>query len=85
MIGVDGKVIQLTGTGMKLLQETLSLCFSVRKSIFQNNPVMLAAFDAGLQMILDGKYEDMIQNFEVFENENDMTEYLKNRKNNKDD
>ena len=80
MIGVDGKIIKVQGRKIELLKETLALAWSVRESVFKNDPIALVAFNAGLEMIIDGSFKDAVDTAQVFNSEKDMTEYLKNRK-----
>lgn len=80
MIGVDGKIIKVQGRKIELLKETLALAWSVRESAFKNDPISLVAFNIGLKMIIDGSFNDAVETMQVFHSEEDMTEYLKNRK-----
>lgn len=80
MIGVDGKIIRVQGRKIELLRESLALAWSVRESVFKNDPISLVAFNEGLKMIIDGSFNDVVETMQVFDSEKDITEYLKNRK-----
>lgn len=81
MISVEKGKISLKGSGQELLQDTLSIVYSIRKSMIQRKHVeFVELLDSNLLSILDGTFDDNVACFEKFDNEKDYARFVEEYK-----
>lgn len=80
MISVEKGKISLKGSGLELLQDTLSLVYSIRRSMIQSgSAAFVEDLDKNLLSILAGTFDDNIQTFEKFDNKEDYARFVEER------
>ena len=84
MITIEKNKISINGTGLELLQETLSIVYSIRKSMIQSGRVYFVEdLDKNLLSILAGTFDDNVACFEKFDNEKDYARFVEEHEANK--
>lgn len=77
MISVEKGKITLNGTGLEILQETLSIVYSVRKSMIQDKRVgVVDLLDKNLLSILAETFDDNVEAFKQFDNQEDYERFV---------
>lgn len=84
MIKVENGTISLKGSGQELLQDTLSLVYSIRRSMIQGDHVeFVELLDKNILSILAEKFDDNVACFKKFDNAEDHARFVKEYKANK--
>ncbi len=77
MIHIENGTIKLKGSGQELLQDTLSIVYSIRKSMIQGEHVeFVKLLDRNLLSILAEKFDDNIACFKKFDNEENHARFV---------
>lgn len=80
MISIEKGKISINGTGLELLQDTLSLVYSIRKSMIQRGSAYFVEdLDKNLLSILAGTFDDNVACFEKFDNKEDYERFVEER------
>lgn len=81
MISTENGKISLKGSGQELLQDTLSIVYSIRKSMIQSKHFeFVELLDRNLLSILAETFDDNIACFEKFDNEKDYKRFVEEYK-----
>ncbi len=77
MISVEKGKISIKGSGLELLQDTLSLVYSIRKSMIQRGSAdFVEDLDKNLLSILAGTFDDNVAAFKKFDKEEDYARFV---------
>lgn len=80
MISTEKGMISLKGSGDELLADTLSIVYSIRKSMIQSKKIeFVEVLDRNLLSILAGTFDDKVQTFEKFDNKEDYARFVEER------
>ena len=80
MISVEKDKISIKGSGQELIQETLSIVYSIRKSMSQDKRVeFVELLDRNLLSILAETFDDNVACFKKFDNKEDYERFVEER------
>lgn len=80
MISIEKGKVSLKGSGIELLADTLSIVYSIRKSMIQSKKTeFVEVLDRNLLSILAGTFDDKVQTFEKFDNQEDYARFVEER------
>lgn len=78
MISIEKGKVSIKGSGEELLQDTLSIVYSIRRSMIQSKHVdFVEVLDRNLLSILAEKFDDNVASFKKFDNEEDFARFVK--------
>lgn len=78
MIKIENGTISLKGSGQELLKDTLSLVYSIRRSMIQNEHVeFVELLDKNILSILAETFDDNVACFEKFDNKENYACFVK--------
>lgn len=81
MISTENGKICLKGSGQELLQDTLSIVYSIRKSMIQSKHFeFVELLDINLLSILTGTFDDNVKTFKKFDNQEDYARFVEEYK-----
>ena len=76
MISVEKGKISIKGSGQELLQDTLSIVYSIRKSMIQSKRIeFVELLDRNLLSILAETFDDNVVTFKKFDKEADYARF----------
>lgn len=77
MISVEKGKISIKGSGQELLQDTLSIVYSIRKSMIQSKRFeFVELLDRNLLSILAETFDDNVKSFKKFDKEEDYARFV---------
>lgn len=80
MISIEKDKISIKGSGQELLQDTLSIVYSIRKSMIQSKRFeFVELLDKNLLSILAETFDDNVKSFKKFDNEEDFARFVEER------
>lgn len=80
MISVEKGKISIKGSGQELLQDTLSIVYSIRKSMIQSKHVeFVELLDRNLLSILAETFDDNVKSYKKFDNQEDYARFVEER------
>lgn len=78
MIKIENGTISIKGSGQELLNDTLSLVYSIRRTMIQGEHVeFVEQLDKYILSILAETFDDNIACFEKFDNKEDNARFVK--------
>lgn len=77
MISIEKNKISIKGSSQELLQDTLSIVYSIRKSMIQDKRVeFVTLLDKNLLSILAETFDDNVATFKKFDKEEDYARFV---------